>query len=151
MKRFVIVLSVIIFLFSNIICYGENNDYSSLSTDELLDLRALIDQELQNRMKNNSSSIWSGFYVGGQDIAVGSYKLSISSPDGSGAVAIFKSEEDFRRYQEDGEQSSLVFLKEFYNEDVSVYLNITENCVFLLDCSGVESCTLEPSEQSWSR
>ena len=69
MKR---VLAVILALLS-VTAFAESIDVASMSTDDLLSLRKEINLEIQNRLEQQSGTMYEGVYVAGVDIPVGSY------------------------------------------------------------------------------
>ena len=98
MKRVLIVIMLLMLLFSTAL--SEELNLSVISLDELVTLRRSIDAEILNRIGSDSSSIYSGTYIVGENISAGKYSIKCIElfNDGYGLyglhVAIYELEED---------------------------------------------------------
>jgi len=102
MKRIVSIIFCISFLVSlNITTvFAEGIDLSNYSIQELLNLRSNIDQEINNRLKNeNYVQMVTGRYEIGIDIPEGEYILTLLGSR-NGGLAIFANMDDYFTFQQ---------------------------------------------------
>lgn len=89
--KIVIILLVCLFIFSAFAIADETNDFSNYTIEELLTLRASIQDEITSRM-SGTATLQPGKYVAGVDITAGSYilvGLVDESPDGYTPQALY--------------------------------------------------------------
>ena len=79
MKRnlvFLLALSLVLCVSFTTIASAENGaDYSDLSLEQLISMRATLDTEIEKRMADLSTKLIPGTYVVGRDVKAGSYIL----------------------------------------------------------------------------
>lgn len=82
MKKSLIISTISAAVILSSIVYASDIDLKSMSDEEITQLYSDVEQELVDRNINKSSDLLPGTYVGGVDIPVGGYDISIESPDG---------------------------------------------------------------------
>ena len=92
MKRFLALLMIGIMAFSMTV-YAADIDVTSLSLDELVELRDKVLLEIQDRTAAETSMINAGVYEAGVTIKEGVYTLTVPE-DGKGRIEIFDNIED---------------------------------------------------------
>ena len=95
MKRVLILIVLLMLLCSTAL--SEELDLTIISLDELVTLRRGIDAEILDRIGSDSSSIYSGNYIVGEDISAGKYTIKCLELSGHGYgmdISIYKLEED---------------------------------------------------------
>lgn len=100
MKR--VLLFVFFLLLAAIPVSGQTFDISTLSYDELNELRQQIDLECRSRQKDNYFILEVGEYIGGKDIPVGSYYL-LKGDQTSGKSALLLGDYSYFKTLENGE------------------------------------------------
>lgn len=84
MKKFLCVtLALLLICFLG---FAEERDLSSMTDDELLAMKLVVDEAVSERGLIKAFEIASGLYIGGVDIKPGSYKITV--PSGAGTVEI---------------------------------------------------------------
>lgn len=120
MKKLV---SIILFITLFVVpALADEIDLSSMTFDELLTLRAALNSEISMRLENESSNIYSGKYIVGEDIKAGTYVLFADMPSAY-YVSIQISWPD--------KSHEVVFEQIKINE--TYYLDLKEGCVLYLD------------------
>ena len=76
MKRIAVLLVIIVFCFSCYNCLAENYDWTSKTTEELIEQMAAIQKELYSRNLFDNV-LWPGHYVVGEDLEPGVYSISL--------------------------------------------------------------------------
>ena len=110
MKRMLLI--VFLLLLSVIPVSGQTLDVSTLSYDELNELRQQIDFEYRSRQKDNYFVLEVGDYIGGKEIPVGSYYL-LKGDRGTGKSALLLSDYSFFKTLENGEYGErAVYIKD---------------------------------------
>lgn len=128
MKKFLgifLVLSMFI-----IPAFAEGMDLSSMSMDELYALRVALNSEISSRLLGETTAIYSGKYVVGEDIKPGTYVLYADMP--SAKYVTIKITWPDKNHESIFEQIKI-------NE--SFYLNLEEGSV--LDLDGIQTAHLE--------
>lgn len=139
MKKILVTILVCIMLVST--AAAETIDFTSMSTDELIDLYQEIQLELADRIGLGSSTrIGRGSYVVGKDIVAGYYDFVCLDTDffnfeGGGP------DNDIRIYRlTDGDPSQkgdVIFWEQWFAIGAHVTFNLTEGTLLSIDgCSG---------------
>lgn len=93
MKKALVLIIVLLFLSATSV-YAE---YESFTLDELLDMRAMIENEILSRISNPSSTIYPGDNLVGVDIKAGTYLITCTKENERASdgmiMAIFHSDE----------------------------------------------------------
>ena len=140
MKRFLVLVIGFVLIFSGLVYAGvEDVNISEMSTDEIIELRNSLNEELQERTKAYNDYIYSGKYIVGVDIAPGRYLFETSS-GGFAKFAVFENK--------DSE------IDEYSDEFVYVDANTPYNVVLeegnLFIILNVDDATIPPYSPSWS-
>ena len=73
MKRLLIILALLIVI--AVPALAEPVDYSSMTLEQLIEMRSKINQEIDARIGTSTTAIYSGVFVVGKDIKPGRYVL----------------------------------------------------------------------------
>lgn len=97
MKKIFCLFASMLILFSAS-ALAEDVDYSSMSTDELIEIRRMVDGELEERLGTGEYvEMPAGYLVVGEDIGAGIYELKVNAGD-SWWVYIFDNEASKNEY-----------------------------------------------------
>lgn len=110
--------------------FAESMDLSSMSMDELFALRVALNSEISSRLLGETTAIYSGKYVVGEDIKPGTYVLYADMPSAKYVTIEIT-------WPDNSHES--VFEQIKINE--SFYLNLEEDSVLSLD--GIQTAHLE--------
>lgn len=145
MKKTLIVLLVIFTLFTTT-AYASSVDLESMTTDELIELRNQIVQEINSRLGFDESKIYIGEYVVGQDIKAGDYIIVFEKNDnverdvGGGYISLYENKEDADRHKACVSQSY------YFGEEC--YIKLSDGMVMSISYS---SGTIKPaSKPAWA-
>ncbi len=108
-------------------------DLSSMTLDELVELRNSITQEILARTADEEmETIPAGVYVAGTDIKVGSYTITVSE-DGNVAMFIYENEDAFNSTTKSGNtERALPLFDTFLMHSGSATANLKEGQVLRL-------------------
>ena len=109
-----------IMIFFSVSVLAEDAEYSSMSTDELIEIRRAVEEEIERRLSiNDYVPIPEGYHLVGIDIASGSYELRYDAGGGNYGIYIFDSEESKDEYELDNLEFEEEYEKwyELYRED----------------------------------
>ncbi len=142
MKKFVVLMVAFVVMFTGLTFGGafDTIDLASIGTDDLIELRNAINEELKNRVNIENDYIYSGEYIVGKDIAPGRYLFTNLEDDGFGKFAIYDT------YVPSDEQ----YMSDFKYADIDVPINIVleeDNLFVIYNCS---KATIVPYTPSWS-
>lgn len=119
MKKLIAGLLIACTLFTTS-AYASSVDVKTMTTEELVELRNQISEELTQRSDFTDELIYIGDYVVGSDIKAGQYIIKYISeiPDGTGVILVYSSKEEFETdrynccvtqlYLEKGQEARLV-------------------------------------------
>lgn len=145
MKKILIVLLVICTLFTTTV-YASSVELESMTTDELIELRNQIVQEINNRLGFDESKIYIGDYVVGEDIKAGDYIIVFEKNDnveretGGGYISLYTNQEDYDRRKSCFSQSY------YFGEEC--YIKLKDGMVM---CISYSSGTIKPaSKPAWA-
>ena len=117
-KIFCLFASMLIFF--SVSSLAEDVDYSSMSTDGLIEIRRAVEEEIERRLNiDDYVPIPEGYHVVGVDIAPGSYELMYNAGGGNYGVYIFDSQEAKDEYELDNLEYEEEYEEwyELYRED----------------------------------
>ena len=149
MKKTLIALLVICTLFTTTV-YASPVDLESMTTDELIELRNQVIQEINSRFSFDESKIYIGEYIVGQDIKAGDYIIvfeknenvvykSVEGPYG-GTVDLYANQEDASRWKS-------CFSESYYFGE-ECYIKLKDGMVMSISYS---SGTIKPaSKPAWA-
>lgn len=81
-----------IMIFFSVSVLAEDVDYSSMSTDELIEMKRMVEAELEERLGTGEYiKMPAGYLVVGKDIGAGIYELKVNASD-SWRVYVFENE-----------------------------------------------------------
>ena len=141
MKRFLFILSAMCILYSATVLAGDIG-ISSMSIDELMELRTAIEEELWLRMEAGSSPIGSGMYRVGIDIKAGTYYISDAKPSGLYfCIQLYEDEDALANREEMTGFSNSGYLDE--GEDATVSLH--DGMIMLIDSGSAVMQEIKPS------
>lgn len=80
---------IVALLLAGSFALSETIDLSSMTDDELLTLKVLLDQTISDRGLIKEFKISSGLYIGGTDIKPGSYRLTMTKDNGTCEIRLF--------------------------------------------------------------
>lgn len=81
MKKSLIIATISAAAILSSIVYASDIDLKSMSDEEITQLYSDVEQELVDRNINKSSDLLPGTYVGGVDIPVGGYDITVDTSD----------------------------------------------------------------------
>lgn len=145
MKKILITLLVICTLFTTTV-YASPVDLESMTTDELIELRNQIVQEINNRLGFDESKIYIGDYVVGEDIKAGDYIIVFNKNENverdidGGKVFLYANKDDFSSWKSSFHQ--------FYYFGQECYIKLQDGMVISIANS---SGTIMPaSKPAWA-
>ena len=96
MKKFLCL--VVALLLVGMVALCEGIDVSSLSDNELLELRDQVDNAISDRGLLSGTTLPSGKFVVGEDIKEGKYIIHTSASERSGHIRLYASESDVESF-----------------------------------------------------
>lgn len=142
MKSFIVALIVGLSLITYPV-FGSEIDLTSMGSEELIQLRESINQELASRGEEGAS-VGSGVFVAGVDIKPGMYKIQ-NTYEGWSNVYVYKSIEDLEK-EEYSDSHEYAFIHEAPFDDDSCNVSLEDGQILVIVGSGI----IYPFSPSWA-
>ena len=146
MRRFLALFLSIILVFSNVASADSSMVFDSMSLEELLEIRRLVDTEIRTRTDSSPSVFPAGLYIGGKSIKPGAYTISANDEYYGISIAMFSNTEKYEKYFADGEiNDSLMSFEGNLNRGDSAFVYIEEGTVLLIN----DTALIESTVATW--
>lgn len=146
MKRIFSVIVMILLISSiSVSAFAKGVDVAKMTTDELLELRESINQELNTRFQTEPTKFYNGVYLVGSDIKAGKYVLSFEKKSENSWFIYVETSYADRPEVTSNEDQKLIDTE--YNEGETAFINLEEG--MKLEISGAESMTISSGEGSF--